>query len=166
MFSIKFLIFLVKAWIEKKKSGDKTLVLAHRIIFGRPGEAGKRKGDLRTFSGLPSSDVTVDKRLSGQTVASLRDLCIMVNLERSGEKNTLVERLEGFLKDPKDFGKSKAVTVKKTATKRKSPTKGKTSKKAATGKKGEKDELSADLIQTDDEDFAEEIADLKAQVQE
>jgi hypothetical protein len=49
-------IFLVSKELGKRKSDYPSLVLLHRIIFGRPGEAAKRKGNLRQFNGL--SDVS------------------------------------------------------------------------------------------------------------
>lgn len=150
------------------KVADKTLLLAHRIIFGRPGEANKRKADLRQFNGFPVSQdkAALVKKLSAQTVAGLRDLCIMFNLERSGEKNAMAGRLADFLMNPKDFGKSKAAPPKKAAvTKKKAP-----AKKTATAAKGKKakatkgkksPELSAEFVESDD-DFTEEIASLQA----
>jgi len=158
--------------LMKKKAADKTLLLAHRLVFGRPGEAGKRKADLRLFNGLPASPsakADLEKKLGGQTVPALRDLSIFFNLERSGEKNAMAARLAEFLLSPKDFGKSKAVAsvAKKTATGKKAATKRKSSKAEPKAKKAKASannnkKLSPEQVDSEDEDFAEEIASLKA----
>lgn len=162
----------MSAQLNKLKAADKTILLAHRLIFGRPGEANKRKADLRQFNGLPSStdQAALDKKLASQTLPSLRALLVLFNLERSGEKQVVVERLRAFLLNPKDLGKSKPAPV---AKKGKVVAKGKQSKKTKTtatvktaAKKGKvakvkSTKLSADVVESED-DFAEEIASLKA----
>lgn len=156
--------------LTKKKAADKTLLLAHRIIFGRPGEAAKRKANLRLFNGFPASQdkAALETKLATQTLPALRDLCILFNLERSGEKNAMATRLAVFLMSPKDFGKSKAVTTTATATKKKTAAaKGKktatnpAAKKAKTSN-GKKSDLSAEMVESD-EDFAEEIQALQSE---
>jgi hypothetical protein len=168
----------IAGFLTKKKTSDKTLVLAHRLIYGRPGEALKRKGDLRQFNGFPveaNSKPGMEKKLGAQTLPALRDLAIMFNLERSGEKSAMVSLIAEFLEKPKDFGKSKAVPVvaKKTAA----GNKGVVVKKAAAGKKGKaaaapkkkaakggkreaEKQLTPETVESD-EDFEEEIASLK-----
>ena len=159
----------MNAQLNKLKAADKTILLVHRLIFGRPGEANKRKADLRQFNGLPPStdQAALDKKLSAQTLPSLRSLLVLFNLERSGEKQAVVERVRAFLLNPKDLGKFKPASM---AKKGRAVAKGKQTKKTKTttaavkkGKatKAKSTKLSADVIESED-DFAEEIASLKA----
>lgn len=150
--------------LTKKKVSDKTLIMVHRLIFGRPGEANKRKGDLRQFNGFPASfdRASLDKKIQSQTLPALRDLSIFFNLERSGEKSTVAARLVDFIVSPKDQGASKPVQAKKVIGKKKAAPKGKapSAKKAKTsGKKA--NGLSPETVESED-DFADEIASLKA----
>lgn len=157
--------------LTKKKAADKSILLAHRIVFGRPGEAAKRKASLRLFNGLPASSQDkggLEAKLAGQTIPALRDLCILFNLERSGEKNAMAARIAAFLVSPKDFGKSKAVaTITTTTTKKKAAAakKAKASSKPAAKKaktNGKKSELSAEIVDSD-EDYTEEIQALQSE---
>ena len=59
------------------------------------------------------------EKLDRLQVEELRNLTVFLNLERSGEKSALVQRIEGFLRNPKDLGESKPA-----------PKAGKASKKA------------------------------------
>lgn len=153
--------------LAKKKSGDKTILLAHRLLYGRPGEANKRKANLRLFNGLPPAHdkPAMEKKLAALTVSALRDLCILFNLERSGEKLAMGQRVYEFLASPKDYGKSKAVAPAKKATgKRKA-----SATKAAGGKKAKTagGKLSEETVESEDEeDFSEEIASLQAESQQ
>lgn len=151
--------------LTKKKAGDKTILVVHRLIFGRPGEANKRKTDLRQFNGFPASfdRSSLDKKLQSQTVPALRDLCIFFNLERSGEKVAMAARLTEFLVSPKDQGKSKPVQAKKVIGKKKAAPKGKAAgaKKAKTSAGKKANGLSPETVESED-DYAEEIASLKA----
>lgn len=152
---------LVSAQLAKLKSSDKTLLYLHRVVFGRPGEAAKRKSDLRLFHGFPGavSVATLEKKLAGQTIPMLRDVCILLNLERGGEKKDMVARLAGFLLQPKDLGKSKPAPIRKAAGKKADAKKA--AGKKAVGKKAAGKKLSTETVDSED-DYADEIAELKA----
>lgn len=97
--------------LAKHKSDYPAILTLHRVIFGRPGEASKRKAHLRLFNGL-SSDADVSKiaeKLAHHTLDELRDICVFLNLDRSGEKKALSERIVEFLTMPADLGESKPV---------------------------------------------------------
>lgn len=72
----------------------------------------------------------------------LRDLCVMLNLERSGEKKALADRIATFLYKPMDLGESKP-SPKRTPQKRKASPKGKKAKVAKTAS-GEDEETASD----------------------
>lgn len=49
----------------------------------------------------------IAEKLAHHTVEELRDICVVLNLERSGEKKGLSERIAGYLAKPMDLGESK-----------------------------------------------------------
>ena len=85
-------------------------------------------------------------KLQKYSVDDLKDVASFFNLERSGDKAHLVDRISEFIQKPQDFGASKAAPKKKSAgaakkktttkkltgTKRKAPS----SKKASKSRKG------------------------------
>ena len=77
---------------------------------------------------------SLEERLKRHTQNELKGLCILLNIERSGEKvkqtcyirllihnyqAILLERISEFLKKPRDLGASKAVHAKKQPAKKK-----------------------------------------------
>lgn len=75
------------------------------------------------------------EKLQKYSVEDLKDLAILFNLERSGDKNTLVERLTAFLQKPQDFGASKAIVSAKKSAKKTKDKKEKKDEKSAASKK-------------------------------
>jgi hypothetical protein len=102
---------------------------------------------LRSFNGFPASqDVEfVKEKLNKYSVEDLKDVATFFNLERSGDKAHIVDRINDFISKPQDFGASKVAPKKKSpvaakkkttakklaGTKRKAP-----AKKATKAKKG------------------------------
>lgn len=59
---------------------------------------------MRQFNGISTG---LKNKLDKHTSEELKLLASFLNLERSGEKAALVDRIDGFLKSPKDLGESK-----------------------------------------------------------
>lgn len=83
----------ISNYLAKKKSSDKAIILAHRLLYGRVGEAAKRKANLRLFHGFdtssPSSsfnEETFGEKIKKLGKEELANLAYFLNLERSGEK--------------------------------------------------------------------------------
>ena len=97
---------------------------------------------MRAFHGFPAGhDLTgVKDKLQKYSVDDLKDMAVLFNLERSGDKSALVERLTGFLQKPQDYGASKAIPVKSKSSKSKKSVKKNEKKivKKSTKKSGEK----------------------------
>ncbi len=102
-------IIKVANYLKKVKSTDLIVTMLHRILFNRPGESHQRKANLRAFNGTSKEDVLLDfkKKLLKYTVIELRKLCVLLNLERSGDRNIFVDRILNFLEKPIDYGESK-----------------------------------------------------------
>jgi len=137
--------------LGKRKAADETVTTVHRLVYGRPGDASKRKADLRQFNGFPpATDMKgISDKLGRHQVSELKDLCVFLNLEQSGEKSTITQRIVAFLLKPVDFGASKPV---KKATKKKSNAKSPRSKAA---KVSETSKSPGHLEETEDQEVDE-----------
>jgi len=109
--------------LGKRKADYPSIQILHRLLYGRPGEAPKRKANLRLFNGLPVEAAAIEstkwaEKLGHHTVEELRLVCRLLNLEDKGEKKQLVERICKFLIAPSDLGESKSYSNKPLKRKR------------------------------------------------
>ena len=99
----------VNFYLGKLPSTHGLLENFHRLLFGVIGKKTVRKANLRKFCGF-ENDAAKDKvaqRLSHKvwTAAVLKDLMLLLDQDRSGTKNELVERAIAFLAAPAASGK-------------------------------------------------------------
>ncbi|KAG7470004.1 hypothetical protein MATL_G00134710 [Megalops atlanticus] len=102
-------IVRVAYFIGKMKVDD--LKPLHKILFDRPGAAASVKKNLRQFSGFSfeaNSETYMKKmeRMKRFTNSVLKNICSVLDLERSGTHDAKVERILTFLLDPKSSGKT------------------------------------------------------------
>ncbi|KAJ8288455.1 hypothetical protein COCON_G00011140 [Conger conger] len=111
-------IMRVAYFIGKMKVED--LKPLHKVMFDRPGAASSVKKNIRQFSGFPfeanSQAYTKKKeRIKKFTNALLKNMCYVLDLERSGTHDAKIDRILSFLLDPKMSGR--ALPKKKRKTK-------------------------------------------------
>ncbi|XP_043972578.1 protein DEK [Gambusia affinis] len=110
--------------ITRRKAEE--LKLLHAILFDRPGKSASVKKNLRLFNGFPfaadSQEFTRkrDKMLrnSNLTNTKLKLVCSILDLEKKGTHQDLIDRILIFLIAPKNSGK-RAPVKKKRRTKKK-----------------------------------------------
>nr|XP_022319604.1 protein DEK-like [Crassostrea virginica] len=129
--------------ISKGKVDD--LKALHRLCFNSPGKATMIRKNLRLFNGFSfkKDDDEYKKKLTNlkkQTVAVLKKICEVLDLERKGVRDEIAERIIDFCLCPKDSGKAIPASKKR---KRKSKTGGKVGDKKKTVKKEKKTPKSA-----------------------
>lgn len=115
----------IEAQIQKKKTDD--LKVFHRVLFNRPGTTVLIKKNIRSFRGFSFSKSSPEFKkkhaaLVKLTLANLKDMCSILNLERSGTKEDIVDRILDFLLKPN--------TETHSGKKRKSKSKGSAKKKS------------------------------------
>ncbi|XP_008428821.1 protein DEK [Poecilia reticulata] len=156
--------------ITRRKAEE--LKLLHAILFDRPGKSASVKKNLRQFNGFPfaadSQEFTRkrDKMLrnSNLTNTKLKLVCSILDLEKKGTHQDLIDRILVFLIAPKNSGK-RAPVKKKRRTKKKlaggdSVAKKKKSKPRASGTKKSKPGSKSKAIVMDsssDEDDDEKV---------
>ncbi|KAI1885499.1 hypothetical protein AGOR_G00204320 [Albula goreensis] len=91
----------------------------HKIIFDRPGAVATVKKNIRQFSGFPfeaNSDPYMKKRdkMKKFTGSVLRNICCVLDLERSGTHDAKVDRILAFLLVPKSTGRTLPKKKRKT----------------------------------------------------
>ncbi|XP_054273897.1 protein DEK-like isoform X1 [Macrosteles quadrilineatus] len=98
--------------IQRAKPED--LKLLHRLCFGKPGKAAAVKKTLKKFNGFEynvdseefkKKKEFVDKSFKKVTVVHLKNVCNILDIERSGSKDELIERILKFITCPVDSGK-------------------------------------------------------------
>ncbi|XP_048758844.2 protein DEK-like [Ostrea edulis] len=129
--------------ISKAKVDD--LKALHRLCFNSPGKATLIRKNLRLFNGFTFSknDDEYKKKLANlkkQTVAVLKKMCEVLDLERKGVRDEIAERIMEFCLCPKDSGKAIPPSKKR---KRQSKSGGKVEEKKKTVKKEKKTPKSA-----------------------
>lgn len=111
--------------IGKLPSKSDTLKRLHSFCYGRPGVATVLKKNLREFSGFDSDDKCEKMRASAGrcAAAQLREVLTLCDLELSGTKDALIERLCTWLRKPVPSSRrslvEKAAEEKRRAEKRK-----------------------------------------------
>lgn len=122
--------------ISKGKVDD--LKALHRLCFNSPGKATLIRKNLRLFNGFTfkKGDDEYKKKLANlkkNTVAVLKKVCEVLDLERKGVRDEIAERILDFCLCPKDSGKGIPASKKR---KRKSKTGGKAEGKKKSSKEG------------------------------
>ncbi|PVD23433.1 hypothetical protein C0Q70_16702 [Pomacea canaliculata] len=148
--------------IEFKLGQTKAMDLKslHRLLFNRAGSNTEVKKNIRQFSGFVFSkeDKEYEKRvtaLNKMTIPQLKQICEVLDIERSGAKPVVVDRIMDFLMKPSSSG-MKVPQKKKRKSKssgegdRKS-TKRKRSPKKDSKSKAKKDTVS-DISDSDEEE--------------
>ncbi|KAJ8402785.1 hypothetical protein AAFF_G00364570 [Aldrovandia affinis] len=102
-------IVRVAYFITKMKVED--LKPLHKIIFDRPGAVASVKKNIRQFSGFlfeaDSQPYTKKReRMKKFTNAVLKNMCYVLDLEKSGTHDAKVDRILTFLLDPKTSGRT------------------------------------------------------------
>ncbi|KAL8590460.1 hypothetical protein ACOMHN_011673 [Nucella lapillus] len=137
----------------------------HRLLYSKAGTNNEVKKNIRQFNGFTfaKGDKEFEKRVTSLnkfTVAELKHLCEVLDIERGGTKSAIVERILDFLMKPSSSGlrvpakkkrKSKGGgdADKKGAKRKRAP------KKKDTKSKASKD-LPSDISDSDDNEEDEE----------
>ncbi len=140
--------------LGRRKADYAPIVALHRLLYGRPGEAARRKANLRNFNGLARGDGAkagegagerLGEKLAHQALDALRRLADLLNVERGGEKRALCARLAAFLATPTELGTSQIAAGSKRG---KAPSGGRPPAKAARaeaeGQEGESGSVADD----------------------
>lgn len=99
----------IDASISRFKSDD--LKLLHRILYKTPGKATMIKKNIKKFNGFDfkkDSDEYTKKiaNMHKFEVKQLKSICEMLELQKTGTKDDLIEKILDFLIEPKDSGKT------------------------------------------------------------
>ncbi|KAJ8353950.1 hypothetical protein SKAU_G00215170 [Synaphobranchus kaupii] len=110
-------IIRVAYFIGKMKIDE--LKPLHKVIFDRPGAAASVKKNIRQFSGFlfeADSQPYRKKRekMKRFTNSVLKNMCYVLDLERSGTHDTKIDRILAFLLDPKMSGRNLPKKKRKT----------------------------------------------------
>ena len=98
----------VAEMLTKLKGTHDLLKAVHQVLCGRPGKQKDRRAGIRDFRGFDyaaagsvgRAKVTDKLHAKHWTVVCLRDFCLLLGLERSGDRDALVGRLVDFLDSP------------------------------------------------------------------
>lgn len=98
----------IDASISRFKNDD--LRLLHRVIFKTPGKTALIKKNIKKFNGF---DFKKDSEEYTKKIAAvqkfelkqLKSICEMLDLQKTGIKDEIAERIVDFLLEPKDSGK-------------------------------------------------------------
>jgi len=141
-----------------KVKGEELKTL-HRVLFGRVGAALTAKKNIRQFSGFTFSKNSTEfekKRAIVEKVKmiDIKKMCELLDLERSGGKEEIIQRLLEFLLSPSDSGKKVPSSKKRSSSGKGGKAKAnKGSKKAKKSKSSDAtDESSQEEENGDDED--------------
>ena len=157
-------IEIINQALNKRLASDKTMILLHRIIYDRMGEARLRKSNLRAFCG-PENDANFDAKLQKYTNAELKELASLLRLSGANDKAALVTKISTFLSKPSAISKvAKPDTLKKTkstgVTKAKAKTATRKRKSVAAGKTNKGSVLTPEIVDSDVEsDVEREVLD-------
>ncbi|XP_022092571.1 protein DEK-like [Acanthaster planci] len=133
----------------------------YRFLFGRPGKAHEIKRNIRKFSGFnfekESPEFTKkESTLVRYTMEGLREICMWLDLDKSGNKEKILERILAFCLKPEPSGrphpqkKKRSNVVKKKAKKRKREASGGGDAKKTT--KTKKAKTSPQDVEEEDQD--------------
>lgn len=105
--------------LNAKVAANPHLILLHRLLYDRMGEAAKRKANIRTFRGVDRDGATEAFRakLEKYGLQDIKNVAALLCLPVSGEKSALITRVAAFLAKPSADAVSKLVAAPKKATK-------------------------------------------------
>uniref|UniRef100_A0A087XBI2 DEK-C domain-containing protein n=1 Tax=Poecilia formosa TaxID=48698 RepID=A0A087XBI2_POEFO len=144
--------------ITRRKAEE--LKLLHAILFDRPGKSASVKKNLRLFNGFPfaadSQEFTRkrDKMLrnSNLTNTKLKLVCSILDLEKKGTHQDLIDRILVFLIAPKNSGKViRMASGDSVAKKKKSKPRASGTKKSKPGSKSKAIVMDSSSDEDDDE---------------
>ncbi|XP_064604983.1 protein DEK-like isoform X2 [Liolophura sinensis] len=141
---------------QLQKSRGEDLKVLHRILFGRVSTPGMVKKNIRQFCGFPFSkgDKEHDKKIAilvKLNMPVLKFICEVIDVERSGHKDDVVNRIMDFLLHPKSSGKEVPVPKKRKSSGKADNKKGVKRKRKSSGKKGKAAEKKAEVELSDSE---------------
>eukprot|EP01136_Pigoraptor_vietnamica_P009050 Opistho-1_new@2980 len=123
----------VRHYIDKRTSKD--LKPVHTILYGARGHERDFKDHLRRFKGFVFANDAERKKkvaaLESKKTNDLKDLASVLDVERSGSKEEIVQRIMEFLENPRDSGRKLTVTPRKSPKSKKTASKGKGKAKKA-----------------------------------
>lgn len=98
----------VDASISRFRNED--LRLLHRLLFKTPGKTTLIKRNVKKFNGFDfkKDSEEYSKKIAAAhkfEVKQLKSICEMLDLEKKGSKDEIIERIVDFLIEPKDSGK-------------------------------------------------------------
>lgn len=101
-------LFVVVQHLNSYKGTDNLVRSMHRMLFPScPVNKNSVKANLRQFKGFPKEDesfsANVKEKLEKLVNNDLKELCLMLGIERSGDKSSLVDRIHDFLQCPKSL---------------------------------------------------------------
>lgn len=143
---------VVEEQLKRRTGTDDSIRSLHRILY--PTQAIKKqqvKANLRMWSGVSAdaSDLIVQQtrdrwtlKLSGWQVVGLKSLCEIFGIQKSGDKDAVIERIVVFLLKPVDSG-IKTIAEKRTL---------KTKKRQSKVKSAQKKRRKSSKDSSDDED--------------
>ncbi|XP_053567245.1 protein DEK [Bombina bombina] len=106
----------IQYFIKKKKCEE--LRLLHRLLFNRVGTVNLVKKNIGQFNGFPFEEGTEQYKKKEDMLkkfkkSDLKNICGVLDLEKSGVNSELISKIMTFLMEPKSTGKS----LPKTKTK-------------------------------------------------
>lgn len=98
----------IDASISRFRNED--LRLLHRLLFRTPGKTTVIKRNVKKFNGFDfkKDSEEYSKKIAAAhkfEVKQLKSICEMLDLEKKGTKDEIIERIVEFLMEPKDSGK-------------------------------------------------------------
>lgn len=96
--------------LNKLEDDHDLLKALHIILYKGPGSKATRKKDIKAFNGYPAgtdvgaikSKVEANKKW---TVSVLKDACLLLGLEKGGDRDALIARIFDFLMKPHSIAK-------------------------------------------------------------
>ncbi|XP_013788278.1 protein DEK-like [Limulus polyphemus] len=127
--------------LQKQKADD--LKLLHKFLFNRPGSVSEIKKNIRKFNGFPFTKDSPEferkkAKLEKPTIAMLKHMCETLDIERSGTKEELIERLMTFLMKPAATGKATPRPKRRSSSKGKGRSNKGEKRKRKTTRRGSK----------------------------
>jgi hypothetical protein len=130
--------------VNGKVAAHAQLILLHRVLFDRMGEATKRKANIRAFCGVEGSQEAFETKLKKYTAADIKNLAALLSLPVTGDKAALSARVAAFLAKPSGEACVKSAAATKKATK---PAKPKlTNRTAAVKRKNSQESLTEEPV--------------------
>ncbi|XP_013417083.1 protein DEK [Lingula anatina] len=156
----------IEHFLNKTKSEE--LKPLHRILYNRVGSASEIKKNIRQFSGFPfeSDSTEFEKKVASLNkyhIPVLKLICEVLDLEKSGAKDTIVTRIMDFLMNPKDSGRAPPAPKKRKSSGKKE---GKGKRKRKSGEKKKENNEDADDEDDDDDEISDEEEDEEEEEEE